>query len=29
LGFGGDVYPIITKWDDVAEEIKRELTNME
>ena len=29
LGFSGDVYPIITKWDDVAEEIKRELTNME
>ena len=29
LGYGGDVYPIITKWDDVAEEIKRELTNME
>ncbi len=29
LGFGGDVYPIITKWDDVAEEIKRELGNME
>lgn len=29
LGFGGDVYPIITKWDDVAEEIKRELVNME
>jgi transglutaminase-like putative cysteine protease len=23
------VYPIITKWDDVAEEIKRELGNME
>jgi len=29
LGYGGDVYPIITKWDDVAEEIKRQLTNME
>lgn len=29
LAFGGDVYPIITKWDDVAEEIKRELGNME
>jgi hypothetical protein len=29
LGFGGDVYPIITKWDDVAEEVKRELGNME
>ena len=29
LGYGGDVYPIITKWDDVAEEIKRELGNME
>jgi transglutaminase-like putative cysteine protease len=29
LGFGGNVYPLITKWDDVAEEIKRELGNME
>jgi hypothetical protein len=29
LGFGGDVYPIITKWDDVGEEMKRQLDNME
>jgi hypothetical protein len=29
LAFSGSVYPIITKWDDVAEEIKREVTNME
>ena len=29
LGFGGEVYPIITKWDDVAVEIKRELVGME
>ncbi len=29
LGFGGDIYPIITKWDDVAEEVKREMDNME
>jgi len=29
LGFSGQVYPIITKWDDIAEEIKRELVNME
>ncbi len=29
LGFGGDVYPLITKWDDVGEEMKRELTEME
>lgn len=29
LGFGGEVYPIITKWDDVGEEMKRQLTNME
>lgn len=29
LGFGGDVYPIITKWDDVGAEVKRELDNME
>jgi hypothetical protein len=29
LGFGGDVYPLITKWDDVGEEMKRQLTNME
>jgi Transglutaminase-like superfamily/Domain of Unknown Function with PDB structure (DUF3857) len=29
LGFGGDVYPIITKWDDVGAEVKRELSEME
>jgi hypothetical protein len=29
LAFSGAVYPIITKWDDVAEEMKRELANME
>ena len=29
LGFGGNVYPLITKWDDVAAEMKRELDNME
>lgn len=29
LGFSGQVYPIITKWDDVGQEIKRELDKME
>jgi hypothetical protein len=29
LGFGGDVYPIIMKWDDVGKEITEELTNMQ
>ena len=29
LGFGGDVYPLITKWDDVGTQVKRELDNME
>jgi hypothetical protein len=29
LGFGGDVYPLIRRWDDIADEIKRELGNME
>jgi transglutaminase-like putative cysteine protease len=29
LGFSGQVYPLITKWDDVAEEIKREMGEME
>ncbi|MGH9681164.1 MAG: DUF3857 domain-containing protein, partial [Candidatus Acidiferrales bacterium] len=29
LAFGGDVYPIITKWDDVGTEVTRELNNME
>ncbi len=29
VGFEGSLYPIITKWDDVAVEIKREFANME
>jgi hypothetical protein len=29
LGFGGDVYPLITKWDDVGKEVTEEFTNME
>ncbi len=29
LGFGGDVYPIITKWDDVGDRVKQEMDNME
>jgi hypothetical protein len=29
LGFGGDVYPIITKWDDVGKEVTEEFTNMQ
>jgi Domain of Unknown Function with PDB structure (DUF3857)/Transglutaminase-like superfamily len=29
LGFGVDVYPLITKWDDVGKEVTEELTNME
>ena len=29
MGFGGDVYPLITKWDDVGKEVTEELTNME
>ena len=29
LGFGGDVYPLITKWDDVGKEVTEELTNMQ
>ena len=29
MGFGGDVYPIITKWDDVGKEVTEEFTNME
>jgi Transglutaminase-like superfamily/Domain of Unknown Function with PDB structure (DUF3857) len=29
LGFGGDVYPLITRWDDVGAEVKHELDNME
>ena len=29
LGFGGDVYPLITKWDDVGKEVTEELTGMQ
>ena len=29
LGFGGDVYPLIKKWDDVGKEVTEELTTME
>jgi hypothetical protein len=29
LGFNGDVYPLIMKWDDVGKEVTQELTNME
>jgi Domain of Unknown Function with PDB structure (DUF3857)/Transglutaminase-like superfamily len=29
LGFGGDVYPIITKWDDVGKEVTEEFVNMQ
>jgi hypothetical protein len=29
MGFGGDVYPIITKWDDVGKEVTEEFTHME
>jgi hypothetical protein len=29
LGFGGDVYPLITKWDDVATEVTREFNEMQ
>ena len=29
IAFGGDIYPIITKWDDVAKEISQEFGNME
>ncbi len=28
LAFGGDVYPLITKWDDVGKEVSEEVTNM-
>jgi Domain of Unknown Function with PDB structure (DUF3857)/Transglutaminase-like superfamily len=28
LGFGGDVYPLITKWDDVGSEVTREYNEM-
>ena len=27
LGFGGDVYPLITKWDDVGKEVTDEFNN--
>jgi hypothetical protein len=29
LGFGGDVYPLIKKWDDVGKGVTEELTTME
>ena len=29
LAFGGDVYPLITKWDDVGKEVTEEVANME
>src|SRR6202521_540989 len=29
LAFGGDVYPIIKRWDDVGKEVTEEFTNME
>jgi uncharacterized protein DUF3857/transglutaminase superfamily protein len=29
LGFGGGVYPIISRWDDVGKEVTEEFTNME
>lgn len=29
LAFSGQLFPIITKWDDVGAEVKRELDNME
>jgi len=29
LGFGGGVYPLISKWDDVGREVTEELTNMQ
>jgi len=29
LGFGGDVYPLITKWDDVGKEISDEFATMQ
>ena len=29
LGFGGDVYPLIQKWDDVGAEVSKEFTNMQ
>jgi Domain of Unknown Function with PDB structure (DUF3857)/Transglutaminase-like superfamily len=29
LAFGNDVYPLITKWDDVGKEVSQEYSNME
>jgi hypothetical protein len=29
LGFGGDVYPLITSWDDVGKEVSEEFKEME
>ena len=29
LGFGGDVYPLISNWDDVGKEVTEELANLE
>jgi hypothetical protein len=29
LGFGGDVYPLITNWNDVGKEVSEELANMQ
>ena len=29
LGFGGDVYPIINKWDDVGKAVTEEWNNMQ
>lgn len=29
LGFGGDIYPIITKWDDVGKEVTNDFGSME
>jgi hypothetical protein len=29
LAFGGGVYPLITKWDDVGKEVTEELANMQ
>jgi len=29
LGFGGDVYPLIMKWDDVGTEVTREFNEMQ
>jgi uncharacterized protein DUF3857 len=29
LGFGGEVYPLITNWDDVGKEVTEEFNNMQ